>query len=246
VVEFALLEHCLREDLNRRAARVMAVLHPLRVIIDNYPEYQVEELDSANNPEDPGMGSRAVPFSRVLYIEQEDFREDPPKGFFRLSPGREVRLKDAYYVTCVGVVKDEQTGEPVELHCTYDPATRGGRSADSRVVRGTLHWVSAAHSLPAEVRLYDHLFRNADPGAEESGAGFTQGLNSSSLEALTQCRVEPSLAGAIPQSRYQFLRQGYFCVDSDSTAERLVFNRTVSLRDSWARVQKGQPPRGRA
>ncbi len=246
VVEFALLEHCLREDLNRRAARVMAVLHPLRVIIDNYPEYQVEELDSVNNPEDPTMGSRRIPFSRALYIEQEDFQEDPPKGFFRLSPGREVRLKDAYYITCVGVVKDEQTGEPVELHCTYDPETRGGRSADGRVVRGTLHWVSAAHSLLAEVRLYDHLFLSADPGADMAGAEFTQGLNPDSLEVLSQCRVEPGLAGAAPQSRFQFLRQGYFCVDPDSTGERLVFNRTVSLRDTWARVQKGQPSKDRA
>ncbi|MBM3942790.1 MAG: glutamine--tRNA ligase/YqeY domain fusion protein [SAR202 cluster bacterium] len=241
VVELALLEHCLREDLNRTAPRVMAVLHPLRLIIDNYPEYLTEEVESINNPEDPGTGSRRVPFSRVLYIEREDFQEVPPKGYFRLSPGREVRLKDAYYVTCNSVVKDEQTGEVVEVHCTYDPETRGGRSADGRMVKGTLHWVSAAHSLPAEVRLYDHLFLNPDPGAEDTGGDFTEGLNPHSLEVLEGCRVEPSLAGAAAESRCQFLRQGYFCVDRDSSAEKLVFNRTVGLRDTWAKISRAQP-----
>ena len=239
VVEMALLEHSVREDLNVRAPRVMAVLRPLRVIIDNYPEGHVEELDAPNNPEDPDMGSRKVPFSRVLYIEQDDFREDPPKNFFRLAPGREVRLKDAYYITCVGVVKDGATGEVVELHCTYDPETRGGWSKDGRKVRGTSHWVSAAHSLEAEVRLYDHLFLSANPAAEAETSGLTTCLNPHSLEALTSCRVEPSVAGAPPGSTYQFLRQGYFCVDPDSADGSLVFNRTVPLRDSWGKAQKG-------
>ncbi|MEK7814342.1 MAG: glutamine--tRNA ligase/YqeY domain fusion protein, partial [Chloroflexota bacterium] len=237
-VDVALLEHCAREDLNRRAPRVMAVLHPLRVVIDNYPEGQVEELDAENNPEDPSMGSRKVPFSRVLYIEQDDFREDPPKQFFRLALGREVRLKHAYYITCVGVVKDEQTGQVVELHCTYDPETRGGWSKDKRQVKGTLHWVSAPHALEAEVRLYDHLFPAPTPG-DEPGGDSPAHLNPLSLETLTRCRVEPSLATAAPGSCYQFLRQGYFCLDPvDSSAGALVFNRTVSLRDSWAKVQK--------
>ncbi|MES0350496.1 MAG: glutamine--tRNA ligase/YqeY domain fusion protein [Desulfobacteria bacterium] len=231
VVDMALLEHCVREDLNKRTQRVMGVLRPLRVVIDNYPEDQVEELEAVNSPEDPGMGTRKVPFSRVLYVEREDFREDPPKKFFRLAPGREVRLRYAYYVTCVGVVKDEQTGEVVELHCTYDPETRGGWSEDGRKVRGTLHWVSASHSLEAEVRLYDRLFEKANPTS----------LNPNSLETLTSCRVEPSLAGAAPGSRYQFERLGYFCVDSvDCSDERLVFNRTVTLRDSWAKIEKQQ------
>ena len=231
VVDMALLEYCVREDLNKRTPRVMGVLRPLRVVIDNYPEDQVEELEAINSPEDPGMGTRKVPFSRVLYVEREDFREDPPKKFFRLAPGREVRLRYAYYVTCVGVVKDEQTGEVVELHCTYDPETRGGWSEDGRKVRGTLHWVSASHSIEAEVRLYDRLFEEAN----------TTSLNPNSLETLTSCRVEPSLAGAAPGSRYQFERLGYFCVDSvDSSDERLVFNRTVTLRDSWAKIEKKQ------
>ncbi|MDD5451942.1 MAG: glutamine--tRNA ligase/YqeY domain fusion protein [Desulfovibrionales bacterium] len=238
-VDMALIEHCLREDLNKRAPRVMGVLRPLRVVIDNYPEGQVEELEAVNNPEDPGMGSRKVPFSRVLYIEQEDFREDPPKKFYRLAPGREVRLRYAYFITCVGVVKDEQTGEVVELHCTYDPETRGGDSPDGRKVKATLHWVSAAHALEAEVRLYDHLFLKPEPG--EDGQDFRTDLNPNSLEILTSCRVEPGLAGAVPGNRYQFERQGYFCVDSvDSSNQRLVFNRTVSLRDSWAKVEKAQ------
>ncbi len=239
MVDIALLYHCIREDLNKRAQRVMAVLRPLRVVIDNYPEDQVEELDAENNPEDPGMGSRKVPFSRVLYIEQEDFREDAPKKFFRLAPGREVRLKHAYYITCVDVIKDEQTGEVIELHCTYDPETRGGWSKDGRRVKGTLHWVSVAHSLEAEVRLYDHLFVKANPADGKEGSDFKSYLNPNSLETLTSCRVEPSLAGAAPGSRCQFLRHGYFCVDSvDSSEERLVFNRTVSLRDSWAKIEK--------
>lgn len=241
MVDMALLEHCLREDLNKRAPRVMGVLRPLRVVIDNYPEGQVEELEAVNNPEDPGMGSRRVPFSRVLYIEQEDFREDPPKKFYRLAPGREVRLRYAYFITCVGVVKDEQTGEVVELHCTYDPETRGGDSPDGRKVKATLHWVSAAHALEAEVRLYDYLFVKATPGEDKDGADFKTYLNPDSLETVTSCRVEPSLANAAPGSRYQFERQGYFCVDSvDSSNQRLVFNRTVSLRDTWAKVEKAQ------
>lgn len=238
MVDMALLEHCLREDLNKRAPRVMGVLRPLRVVIENYPEDQVEELEAVNNPEDPGMGSRKVPFSRVLYIEQEDFRENPPKKFYRLAPGREVRLRYAYFITCVGVVKDEQTGEVVELHCTYDPETRGGDSPDGRKVKATLHWVSAAHALEAEVRLYDHLFLKPEPG--EAGQDFRTYLNPKSSEILTSCRVEPGLAGALPGSRYQFERQGYFCVDSDSSKGKLVFNRTVSLRDTWAKVEKAQ------
>ena len=238
LVEIALLEHCLRDDLNRRSPRVMAVLSPLRVVIDNYPEGQVEELDVANNPEDPDMGTRKVPFSKAIYIEREDFLEDPPKNFYRLSPAREIRLKDAYYITCVGVSKDPQTGDVVELHCTYDPDSRGGWSKDGRKVRGTSHWVSEAHSLSAEVRLYDHLFIGADPNDESDATDFESLLNPNSLRVLTSCRVEPCLANAAPGSRYQFLRQGYFCVDSDSSAEALVFNRTVSLRDSWARTQK--------
>lgn len=239
MVDMALLEHCVREDLNLRAPRVMGVLHPLRVVIDNYPEGQVEALEAVNNPEDPSMGTRNVPFSRVLYIERDDFREDPPKKFFRLAPGREVRLRYAYFITCVGVVKDEQSGEVVELHCTYDPETRGGWSPEGRKVKGTLHWVSAAHALEAEARLYDRLFVNANPGGEKGGPDFKAYFNPNSLETLTSCRVEPSLAGAAPGSRYQFERQGYFCVDTvDSSPGTLVFNRTASLRDSWAKVER--------
>ena len=237
IVDIALLEYCVREDLNERAPRVMGVLRPLRVVIDNYPEDQVEELDGPYHPEDPGMGTRKIPFSRVLYIEREDFREEPPKKFFRLAPDREVRLRYAYYVKCVRVVKDEQTGEVVEVHCTYDPETRGGWSKDGRKVKGTLHWVSAAHSLEAEVRLYDRLFEKANPSGEKDD--LTTYLNPTSLETLTSCRVEPSLAGAAPGSRYQFERLGYFCVDpSDSSGGALVFNRTVTLRDSWAKIEK--------
>ncbi len=237
-IDIALLEHCIREDLNKRAPRVMAVLRPLRVVIDNYPEDQTEEVDAVNNPEDPDMGTRKVPFSRVLYIERDDFREDPPPKFFRLAPGREVRLRYAYFITCVGVVKDEHTGEVVELRCTYDPASRGGNSPDGRKVKGTIHWVSTAHALEVEVRLYDRLFTVEDLGEVRDGAGFESVLNPDSQEIVTGY-IEPSLAGAAPGSRYQFERLGYFCVDSkDSSAERMVFNRTVTLRDSWAKIEK--------
>ena len=240
VVDIALLEHCIREDLNLKAPRVMAVLRPLRVIIDNYPEDRVEELDAQNNPEDPGMGTRKIPFSRVVYIEEDDFRETPPKKFFRLAPGGEVRLKHAYYIRCVGVVKDKQTGKVIELHCTYDPETRGGWSRDGRKVKGTLHWVSAAHALKAEVRLYEHLFTKANPYDVKDGSDFKANINPDSLERLTSCQVEPGLASAKQGSRYQFLRQGYFCVDSDSGGGALVFNRIVPLRDTWARIEKAQ------
>jgi glutaminyl-tRNA synthetase len=240
VVDVALLEHCLREYLNKRTQRVMAVLRPLRVVIDNYQEDQSEELDAVNNPEDPNMGTRKVPFSRVLYIERDDFREEPPKKFYRLAPGREVRLRYAYFIKCERVVKDEKTGEVMELHCTYDPATKGGDAPDGRKVKATLHWVSAQHSLPAEVRLYDHLFTKPDPDDVEEGSDFTASLNPNSLEILTSCQLEPSLAGAKPKDRYQFERLGYFCVDPDSTHEKLVFNRTVTLRDEWAKIQKAQ------
>jgi glutaminyl-tRNA synthetase len=258
-VDIGLLEYFIRQDLNLRAPRVMAVLRPLRVVIDNYPEGLAEELDAINNPEDPAMGTRKVPFSRVLYLEQEDFREEPPPKYYRLSPGREVRLRYAYFIKCVGVVKDEKTGQVVELRCTYDPATRGGDAPDGRKVKSTLHWVSAAHSLPAEVRLYDHLFLQASPeeeeGREQAAEAETETqedrdfkfyLNPKSLEILDSCRVEPSLAGAKIGSRYQFERQGYFCVDPDSgertdgIEERLVFNRAVSLVDTWAKVEKAE------
>ncbi|MBW2108288.1 MAG: glutamine--tRNA ligase/YqeY domain fusion protein [Deltaproteobacteria bacterium] len=239
MVDVALLEHCLREDLNKRAPRVMAVLKPLRLVIENYPEGRVEMLDAENNPEDPTAGTRKVPFSRVLYIEQDDFMEDPPKKFFRLAPGREVRLKHAYYVTCTGVKKDEETGRILEVRCTYDPDTRGGWSDDGRKVRGTLHWVSAAHALKAEIRLYDHLFIKENPEETETDQDFRANLNPRSLEVLFPCRVEPGLAEAAPGSRYQFLRQGYFCVDPvDSSKDRLVFNRTATLRDTWAKIQQ--------
>jgi len=239
MIDVALLEHCVREDLNKRAPRMMAVLHPLRVVIDNYPEGQVEDLEAVNNPEDLGMGTRKVPFSRVIYIEQEDFHEDPPKKFYRLAPGREVRLRYAYFIKCVDVVKDKKTGEVIELHCTYDQDTKGGTATDNRRVKATLHWVSAEHSLEAEVRLYDHLLLKENPMDEEDGADFTTFLNPRSLEILKFCRVEPGLRGAAPGSRYQFERQGYFCVDNmDSSDDLLVFNRTVSLRDTWARIQK--------
>ncbi|MGD2294834.1 MAG: glutamine--tRNA ligase/YqeY domain fusion protein [Candidatus Aminicenantes bacterium] len=239
--DIALLDHCLREDLNLRAQRAMAVLRPLKIIIDNYPEDKVEWLDAENNPEDPSMGTRKIPFSRTLYIEQEDFREDPPKKYFRLAPGREVRLKHAYYITCESVVKDKKTGEIKELHCTYDPETRGGWSKDGRRVMGTLHWVSAAQAVDAEVRLYEFLFTKENPGEEEKGTDFKDYLNPESLKVLNGCRVEPSLAETLPGSRYQFLRQGYFCADSrDSSKEKLVFNRTVPLRDTWAKIEKAQ------
>jgi len=239
LVEISLLEYCLREDMNKHAPRVMAVLEPLKVIIDNYPEDRVEWLDAENNPEDPSMGSRKIPFSRTVYIEQEDFREDPPKKFFRLAPGREIRLKHAYYIKCEKVVKDEKTGEIIELHCTYDPKSRGGWTNDGRKVRGTSHWVSAAHALPAEVRLYTHLFINKDTGEVEDGKNFKDYINPESLDILRDCLVEPTLKDAETGTKYQFLRQGYFCVDPDSSTDKLVFNRTVTLRDTWAKIQSG-------
>jgi glutaminyl-tRNA synthetase len=240
VVEMALLEHFIREDLNRRAARVMAVLRPLRVVIENYPEGRSEELEAVNNPEDPAAGTRKVPFSRVLYIEQDDFREIPPKKFFRLAPGQEVRLRYAYIIKCVGVQKDERTGDVIEVRCTYDPATRSGGPEAGRKVKGTLHWVSAAEALDAEVRLYDHLFVKADPGDVPDGQDYSVNLNPNSLVRLSGCKVEPSLAGAPALSRYQFERQGYFCVDPDSSSGKLIFNRTVALRDSWSKIEKAQ------
>ena len=245
VVNMALLEHCIREDLNLRAPRAMAVLNPLKVVIDNYPEGQVHEFDAINNPEDPAMGTRKVPFSREIYIERDDFREDPPSRFFRLAPGREVRLRYACYITCQEVVKNPDTGEIVELRCTYDPESIGGSTPDGRRVRGTLHWVSAPHSISAEVRLYDYLLRDADEDTEEDSRDFISLLNPDSLDVLSCCRVEPGLASAEPGERFQFERQGYFCVDSkDSKPDAPVFNRTVSLRDSWARIEQSQATRG--
>ncbi len=238
-VDIALLEHCLREDLNKTSVRAMAVLRPLKVVIDNYPQSQVEELEAVNNPEDPRAGTRKVPFSRELYIERDDFREEPPKKFYRLSPGREVRLRYAYFVTCKNAIKNEN-GQVVELHCTYDPATRGGDAPDGRKVKSTLHWVSAAHSLKAEVRLYDHLFSKENPDDVQEDGDFKTNLNPYSLKILSSCRIEPSLGDAKPLSRYQFERLGYFCVDPDSSGGKLVFNRTVSLRDPWAKIQKAQ------
>ncbi|MEJ2635845.1 MAG: glutamine--tRNA ligase/YqeY domain fusion protein [Calditrichia bacterium] len=240
VVDLGLLEHSVREDLNKKALRVMAVLNPLKVVIDNYPEGKVEELEAENNPEDASMGTRKIPFARELYIEQDDFRENPPKKYFRLSPGREVRLKHAYYITCQEVVKDENTGEIVELHCTYDPKSRGGWTEDGRKVKGTLHWVSADHAVRAEARLYDNLFIKDNPEETAEGEDFVNNLNPNSLEKV-KCFVEPSLTEAKPGERYQFLRQGYFCVDSvDSKKGSLVFNRTVTLKDSWAKIEKKQ------
>lgn len=238
VVDIKLLEYCVREDLNKHAPRVLGVLRPLRLIIDNYPEDQVEELEAINNPEDPSMGTRMVPFSRVLYIEREDFREDAPKKWFRLAPGREVRLRYGYYITCVDVVKDDNTGEVLELRCTYDPETRGGWSTDGRKVRGTLHWVSASHAIDAEVRLYDHLFLKSNPEEVADGVDFQSNINPNSLEILKSCKLEPSLAQATPGSRYQFERLGYFSVDIDSSEKNLVCNRTVTLRDTWAKIEK--------
>jgi len=239
IVDLVQLENCVREELNKTTQRVMAVLRPLKVVIVNYPEDKVEELDAVNNPEDSSMGIRKVPFSRVLYIEQDDFREEPPKKFFRLAPGREVRLRYAYFITCEDVIKDKKTGEVVELHCRYDPATRGGGSPDGRRVKGTLHWVSADHAFDAEVRLYDNLFTKRDSTDVEEGTDYKSNLNPNSLETLTSCKAEPSLKGAAPGSRYQFERLGYFCVDTvDSSAEKPVFNRTVSLRDTWAKISK--------
>jgi glutaminyl-tRNA synthetase len=234
VVDVALLEHAVREDLNVRAPRVLGVLRPLRVVIDNYPEDQTELVDVVNNPEDPTAGTRQVPFSRVLYIENDDFREDPPKKYFRLAPGREVRLRCAYFITCTGVVKDPATGEIVELRCTYDPATRGGDAPDGRRVKATLHWVSAAHAVDAEVRLYDRLFKVEEPGAERD---FREDLNPASLEVIHHAKIEPSAAALPAGSRVQFERIGYFCADPDTTLLRPVFNRTVTLKDSWAKIE---------
>ncbi|MEP0765586.1 MAG: glutamine--tRNA ligase/YqeY domain fusion protein [Fimbriimonadia bacterium] len=240
VVDVAVLEDCIREDLNKHAPRVMAVMKPLKVVLTNYPEGQTEELDVVNNPEDPSAGTRKVPFGRVLYIEQDDFREDPPPKFHRLAPGREVRLRNAYLITCVDVVKDAD-GTVVELHCTYDPSTRGGDAPDGRKVKATLHWVSVEHAVEAEVRLYDHLFRKPDPDDVEEGQTYLDNLNPDSL-TVTTCRIEPSVVGSPVGSRYQFERTGYFCVDRDSTPERLVFNRTATLRDTWAKIEKTLSP----
>lgn len=236
-VQLSLLEHCLREDLNKRAPRVMAVLRPLCVVIDNYPDDLVEEMDAVNNPEDESMGTRRVPFSKTLYIEQDDFREDPPKQYYRLAPGREVRLRYGYFITCKDVVKDA-SGTVIELHCTYDPATRGGNAPDGRKVKSTIHWVSAAHAVDCEVRLYDNLFTKENPNEVEKGEDFSANLNPSSLEVLSGCKVEPSLRGAAPAARYQFERLGYFCVDRTSSPGKLVFNRTIGLRDTWAKIEQ--------
>jgi glutaminyl-tRNA synthetase len=239
-IDVAMLEFCIREDLNRRVPRVMGVLRPLRVVIENYPEGEVDELEAVNNPEDASMGTRKVPFSRVLYIDRDDFREDPPKKFFRLSPGREVRLRYGYYVTCKEAIKDPATGEVIELRCTYDPATRGGSSPDGRKVKATIHWVSAAHAIPAEVRLYDHLFSKADPYEVAAGGDWRQNLNPHSLEVLPQCWLEPSVAAARSGDRFQFERLGYFTVDYDSQPGNLVFNRTMTLVDTWAKIEKAE------
>jgi glutaminyl-tRNA synthetase len=235
--QLALLEHHVREDLNRHALRVMAVLRPLRVVIENYPDDLVEELEAVNNPEDAGAGTRNVPFSKVLYIEQDDFREDPPKQYYRLSPGREVRLRYGYFITCREAIK-AASGNVVELRCTYDPATRGGNAPDGRKVKSTIHWVSAAHAVNAQVRLYDTLFLKENPNQVDEGQDFTANLNPNSLEVLSDCKVEPSLRNAKPGTRYQFERLGYFCVDRENTAENSVFNRTVALRDTWAKIEK--------
>lgn len=236
-IDVAQLENSVREDLNRRAPRVMGVLRPLRVVIENYPEDKVEELDAVNNPEDPAAGSRKVPFSKVLYIERDDFLEDPPKKYFRLGPGREVRLRYAFFLKCVDFTKDAD-GEVIELRCTYDPETRGGNAPDGRKVKGTIHWVSADHAVDAQVRLYDHLFSQPDPDDTESGQDWLSNLNPNSLEEIPQAKLEASLATAKVGQRFQFERNGYFCVDQDSTADQLIFNRTVTLRDSWAKIVK--------
>lgn len=238
IIDMVVLENCLREELNKKALRVMAVLKPLKVVIVNYPEDKKEELEAVNNPEDADMGTRKVPFSRILYIERDDFCEDPPKKFFRLAPGREVRLRYAYFIKCVDVIKDKKTNEIIEIHCTYDPATRGGDAPDGRKVKGTLHWVSVKNAIEAEVRLYDYLFLKRDPNDVEEGADYKSNLNPNSLEILKTCYLEPSLKNALAGNRYQFERLGYFYVDSDSSKEKLVFNRTVSLRDTWAKISK--------
>jgi glutaminyl-tRNA synthetase len=239
VVELAMLEHFVREDLNKRAPRVMAVLNPLKVVIDNYPENQNEEMDAVNNPEDERAGTRKIPFGRELYIEQDDFREVPPPKYFRLSPGKEVRLRYGYFITAKSVVKNDK-GEVVEVHCTYDPATRGGNAPDGRKVKSTIHWVSAVHAVDAEVRVYENLFSNEDPTDVPEGQDFTANLNPNSLEVIAHAKLEPSLADAVPGGRYQFERLGYFCADPDSKAGKLVFNRTVALKDTWAKVEKKQ------
>ena len=240
VADIALLEACVREDLNKHTARVMGVLKPLKLVITNYPEGQVEEMEAINNPEDPAMGTRILPFSRVLYIEQDDFRADPPPKYFRLAPGREVRLRYAYFIKCVDFVSDPQTGEVTEVHCTYDPATRGGDAPDGRKVKATLHWVSAAHSIPVEVRQYDRLFSVPDPENVPEGHDFLENINPHSLKILSNVQVEPALADAKPGERFQFERQGYFCVDLDSRPEKLVFNLTVPLKDAWAKIEQKQ------
>ncbi len=237
VTELSLLEYFVREDLNKRAMRVMAVLKPLRVVIENYPDDLVEQMEAINNPEDESAGTRAVPFSRVLYIEQDDFREDPPKQYFRLSPGKEVRLRYGYFITCTGVVKDD-AGDVIEVRCTYDPATRGGNAPDGRKVKSTIHWVSAGHAIDAEIRIYETLFTKENPSDVPEGGDFTDNLNPNSLEVITHAKLEPSLARAAPGLRYQFERMGYFAVDKDSTAEQLIFNRTVTLKDTWAKIEK--------
>jgi glutaminyl-tRNA synthetase len=242
-IELAMLEHFVREDLNRRAPRVMAVLRPLKVVIDNYPENQSEEMDAVNNPEDTAAGTRKVPFSRELYIEQDDFREVPPPKYYRLSPGREVRLRYGYFITCTGVVKNDK-GEVIEVHCTYDPATRGGNAPDGRKVKSTIHWVSGTHAINAEVRIYENLFSKEDPSDVEEGKDVLDNLNPNSLEVLTNAKLEPSLANGVAGSRYQFERLGYFSVDPDSKPDRRVFNRTVALKDTWAKVEKKQAGKG--
>ena len=240
IVSIAQLQDAVRQDLNQRAPRVMGVLRPLKVVIENYPEGQVEEVEAVNNPEDESAGTRPLPFSRELYVERTDFREDPPKKYFRLAPEREVRLRYAYFITCREVIKDPETGEVVELRCTYDPETRGGYAPDGRKVRGTIHWVSASHAVEAEVRLYDHLFSKINPEDVDEGGSYKDALNPESLETLAGCRVEPSFARAQPGHRVQFERQGYFCVDTDTSADRLVVNRTVTLRDTWAKIEKAE------
>jgi glutaminyl-tRNA synthetase len=242
-IELAMLEHFVREDLNKRAPRVMAVLRPLKVVIDNYPEYQVDEMDAVNNPEDESAGSRKIPFARVLYIEQDDFREVPPPKYFRLSPGREVRLRYGYFVTCTSVVKNEK-GEVIEVHCTYDPASKGGNSPDGRKVKSTIHWVSAAHAVDAEARIYENLFNREDPSDVELGKDVLDNLNPNSLEIIADAKVEPSLANPTAGARYQFERLGYFCADPDSVPGKPVFNRTVALKDAWARAEKKQGVKG--
>jgi glutaminyl-tRNA synthetase len=236
-VDYALLEHCLRQDLNATSSRVMAVLNPLKVVITNYPEGDIDQLDAVNNPEDASAGTRKVPFGKEIYIERDDFMEEPPRKFFRLAPGREVRLRYAFFITCNEVIKDD-AGNITELHCTYDPQTRGGDAPDGRKVKATLHWVSAEHAVDAEVRLYEHLFKKENPDDTEDGQDFTANINPESLSVLANCKAEPAVAEMKPLDRCQFERLGYFCMDPDSTAEKLVFNKTVGLRDTWAKIQK--------